>query len=153
MRPPLHEPWWLPGSSTRQSDPGTRFVGMAKSAQVRIRTSSRRRTNSTAPRVLLGRPVADEGVRRSTSVAAQIEDGIADDLAGAVEGDVAAAVAFEELDAALGEEFGRCDHVGSFRVAAERDDRRVFEQEQDIADLFFFAQSRPVAAARRRPVA
>ena len=37
---------------------------------------------------------------------AQIEDGIADDLAGAVEGDVAAAVAVEELNAALGKEFG-----------------------------------------------
>jgi hypothetical protein len=35
-------------------------------------------------------------------MAAQIEDGIADELAGAVEGDVAAAVAFEEFDAALG---------------------------------------------------
>ena len=49
---------------------------------------------------------------------AQIEDGIADDLAGAVEGDVAAAVAFEELDAALGKEFGRSDYVCGFRVAA-----------------------------------
>ena len=43
---------------------------------------------------------------RPYTKAAEVEDGIADDLAGAVEGDVAAAVAFEELDAALGEEFG-----------------------------------------------
>ena len=71
---------------------------------------------------------------------AQVEDGIADDLSGAVKGDIAAAVAFEQLDAALGKEFGRSDYVCGFRVAAERDDRRVFEQEQDIADLFFFAQ-------------
>src|SRR5579863_2260050 len=32
--------------------PPTRLVGMAKSAQVRMRTSSRRRTKSTAPRYL-----------------------------------------------------------------------------------------------------
>ena len=50
--------------------------------------------------------------------AAQVEDGIADDLAGAVEGDVAAAVAFEELDAATGEEFGGGDYVGGLGVAA-----------------------------------
>ena len=71
---------------------------------------------------------------------AQVEDGIADDLAGAVEGDVAAAVAFEEFDAALGEEFGGGDYVGGFGVSAQRDDGSVFEQEQDVADLFFFAK-------------
>ena len=49
---------------------------------------------------------------------AQVEDGIADDLARAVESDVAAAVALEKLDAALGEEFGRCDYVRRFRIAA-----------------------------------
>ena len=105
---------------------------MAKSAQVRIRTSSRRRTNSTAPSVLR----LPSGAAKS----AQVEDGVADDLAGSVEGDVASAVAFEKLDAALGEEFGRSDHVGGFRVAAQGDDRRVFEQQQDVADLLFFAQ-------------
>src|SRR5271165_2647689 len=80
------------------------------------------------------------GVRGSTSMAAQVEDGIADDLAGAVEGDVAAAVAFEEFNAALGKEFGGGDYVGGFGVAAERDDRRVFEEEEDIADFFLFAE-------------
>jgi len=74
-------------------------------------------------------------------MAAQIEDGIADDLAGAMERDVAAAVALEEFDAALGEEFGGCDYVRSFGVAAQRDYWLVFEQKQDIADFLFFAQS------------
>src|SRR5271166_4734722 len=32
--------------------PGLRFAGIVKSTQVRIKTSSRRRTNSTAPKVL-----------------------------------------------------------------------------------------------------
>src|SRR5208282_1174804 len=49
---------------------------------------------------------------------AQVKDGIADDLAGAVEGDIAAAVAFEELDAASGKEFGRGNYIGGFCVAA-----------------------------------
>ena len=86
------------GSVQTPVRPGTRFVGMAKSAQVRIRTSSRRRTNSITPRVLR--------LPSGRGESAEVEDGIADDLAGAVEGDVAAAVAFEEFDAALGEEFG-----------------------------------------------
>jgi len=44
-------------------------------------------------------------------------------LAGAVERYVAAAVAFEKFDPALGEEFGGRDYVGRVGVAAERDDR------------------------------
>src|ERR1700756_3403466 len=58
------------------------------------------------------------GVRRSRSVAAQVEDGIADDLSWSVESNVSAAVAVEELDAALGKEFARGHYVGGFRIAA-----------------------------------
>ena len=75
-----------------------------------------------------------------TSKTSQIEDGVAHDLAGAVEGDVAAPVGFEEFDAALGQEFGARDHVCGFGVASEGDDRRVFEQEKHVADFFFFAE-------------
>jgi hypothetical protein len=50
--------------------------------------------------------------------AAQIKDGIPDDLPCAVEGDVAAAVAFKELNATLGKKFRRGNHVGGFRIAA-----------------------------------
>jgi hypothetical protein len=104
------------------------------------------RTNASAPtRKRLARADASTSLRagfcvRSYTKAAEIEDGVADDLAGAVESDVAAAVAFEELNAALGEEFARGDNVNSFRIAAEADDGRVFEQEQDVADSFFLAQ-------------
>lgn len=72
--------------------------------------------------------------------ATEIEDRVADDLAGAVEGDVAAAIAFEKLDAALGKEFGRGDDVRGFGVTAKRDDRLVLKQEENVADFFFFAQ-------------
>jgi len=57
-----------------------------------------------------------------------------------VEGDVAATIALEELDTALLQEFGRGDNVGGLGVAAESDDGRVFEQEQDVADFAVFAQ-------------
>jgi hypothetical protein len=73
-------------------------------------------------------------------MSAQVEDGISDDLPGAVESDVATAVAFEEFDTAPGKEFGRSDYVRRFRVAPQRDDGRVFQQQKDVADLFFFAQ-------------
>ena len=73
-------------------------------------------------------------------MAAQVEDGIADDLAGAVEGDVAAAVAFKELNAALGKEFRGGNDIGGFRVSAQGNDWRVFEEEKDVADFFFFAK-------------
>ena len=61
-------------------------------------------------------------------------------MAGAVEGDVTAAIAFEEFDASLLQEFGRCHYIGGFRVTTQRDDWLVFEQEKDVADLFFFAE-------------
>lgn len=62
-------------------------------------------------------------------------------MAGAVEGDVAPAVAFEEFDSALLQEFGRGYYVFRLRVAAKRDDWLVFQQEEDVADFFFFAES------------
>ena len=48
--------------------------------------------------------------------------------------------AFEKLNTALGEKFRRSDHVRGFRVAAEGDNWRVFEEQKDVADLFCFAQ-------------
>lgn len=73
--------------------------------------------------------------------AAEIEDRIPHDLAGAVESDITTAIAFEELYAALLQEFRRGDNVGGLGVAAQRDDRLMFQQEQDVADLFFLVES------------
>jgi hypothetical protein len=83
---------------------------------------------------------ANQWVRPYTGEAAEIEDGVAYDLAGAVEGDVSAAVAFEEFDAALRQEFGARDYVRGFRVAAQGDYWLVFQEEENVADLFFFAE-------------
>jgi hypothetical protein len=66
---------------------------------------------------------------------AKVEDGVANELAGSMNRHIASAVAFNHFDAALDEEFGRDKDVGGFRVAAEGDDRRVFEQEKNITDL------------------
>jgi hypothetical protein len=57
-----------------------------------------------------------------------------------MEGDIATAVAFKKFNAALREEFRGGGHIGGFGVAPERDDRRVFEQQQDVANFFRFAQ-------------
>ena len=57
-----------------------------------------------------------------------------------MEGDVTAAIAFVKLDVALGQEFGRCNHVGSFRIAPESDDGGVLQQQQHVADLVRFSQ-------------
>ena len=59
-------------------------------------------------------------------MSAEVEDGIADDLSGAVEGDVATAAAFEAFDAAACQEFGGCYDVGGFGVPSQRDDRLMF---------------------------
>ena len=57
-----------------------------------------------------------------------------------MEGDVATAVAFEEFNTAFGEEFRGCDYVCGFGIAAQRDDRLVLEQEENVANFFFFTQ-------------
>jgi hypothetical protein len=64
-----------------------------------------------------------------TSVAAEIEDGIADDLAGPMESHVAATVAFKEFNGPLGKSLRRGDYICGFGISAQRDDGRVFEQE------------------------
>ena len=50
---------------------------------------------------------------------AQIENRVSDQLAGAVEGDVATTVALEHFDAARGELLRRRKHVGALAVAAQ----------------------------------
>jgi hypothetical protein len=61
--------------------------------------------------------------------AAQVEDGVADELAGAVVGDVAAAVDLVDADAFAGEHFIGGEDVGAAGVAAQGEDGRVFEQQ------------------------
>src|SRR5688572_20113137 len=66
------------------------------------------------------------------AVSLEVEDGVAHQLSGAVEGDVAAALDFVHLDAARAKPFGRGDDVRLLRRATEGDDRRMLEQQQDV---------------------
>lgn len=54
--------------------------------------------------------------------------------------DISAAVALEDLNSSSCERIGRSQHVGSLRVPAQRNDRRVLQQKQHIADLSGLAQ-------------
>ena len=72
--------------------------------------------------------------------AAEIEDGVADELAGTVIGDVAAAIDLVEGDAAGGEQLVGREDVGAVGVAAEGENRRVLKQQENVADAAGGAQ-------------
>lgn len=64
----------------------------------------------------------------------EVEDGVNDELAGAVVGDIAAAVGLRGGYAVVGKECGRGDEVlGGGGAVRERDDRRVVLEEEDVA--------------------
>src|SRR5439155_9594557 len=65
-------------------------------------------------------------------VAGQVEDGVADELAGAVERDVAAPLDLEHLEPSLPLPLVRPEQVCVVGVAAQGYDRRVLEQQQQI---------------------
>jgi len=67
-------------------------------------------------------------------VAAEVEDGIADKLAWAVIGYVTTAVDLMDLDATAGEEFVGGEDIGACCIATKREHRRMFEQEECVAD-------------------
>ena len=65
-------------------------------------------------------------------VGGEADDGVGDELAGAVEGDVAAAVGFDEFDAELLELGLGGEEVGGGAAAAEGDDGGVFDEEEAV---------------------
>ena len=84
---------------------------------------------------------AEVGAAFAGKVAAEVENGIADELAGAVVGDVAAAVDLVDFDAFGCESLVGEEDVGAGRVAAEGEDGRVLEEDQGVADFIRFAGS------------
>jgi hypothetical protein len=62
----------------------------------------------------------------------EIDDRIPDQLAFAMERDIAAALDLEQLDASSAEKLRRRQKVLLLRGAAERDDRRMLEEQQDV---------------------
>ncbi len=73
-----------------------------------------------------------------TPVSPQIR--IPDELAGAVESYVAATIALKHFHTAVGKNFGRGKDVRPLCVAAQSNDRRMFEQKKNIADAALLAQ-------------
>jgi hypothetical protein len=72
--------------------------------------------------------------------AAEIEDRVADQLAGAVVGHVAAAVDLVEGDAAAFEQLVRCQNVGTVGVTAQGEHGRVLQQQEHVADAILLAE-------------
>ncbi len=82
---------------------------------------------------------ADDGLLQKAHVGVEVQvvviqgdDGVGDELAGAVKGDVAAAVGFDDFDAAGGEEGGRGEEVArGAGVAADGDDGGMLDEEEE----------------------
>ncbi len=88
-----------------------------------------------------------KAVAAGIAQAAQIEDGVADELAGAVIGHVAAAVDLVERDAARGQQLIGGKNVGAAGVAAQREHGRVLQQQQHVADAALRCAGRPALPA------
>ena len=82
----------------------------------------------------------DDGRLQAADVAAQVErvaqldDGVGDQLARPVEGDVAAAIDAHEFGAKLAQPIGTGQQVRLVAAAADGVDREVLEQQQPVAD-------------------
>ncbi len=68
------------------------------------------------------------------AIGPQIEDGVADELPGAVVGHVAAAPGLHPGDAARRQRLRVEEHVGRIRGAAQGDHRLVLDEEDHVAD-------------------
>ena len=73
-------------------------------------------------------------------IAAEIEDGIADELAGAVIGDVSAALGLVNFNVFVGELRIGSEDVGAGGIASKREDGRVLKQQKRVRDEAGFAR-------------
>ena len=72
--------------------------------------------------------------------AAQIEDGVSDELSRPVVGHVAAAIDLVQRHAARGQQCVGGKHVGAIRIAPQSQHRRMLEQQQHVLDAPLLAQ-------------
>ncbi len=107
----------------------------------RISASSIMRTKSTGP----SRPPF------AFTQAAQIEDGITHKLPRPVIGHIAAAIDLVQGHAARGQQLIRSQNVGAPRVAAQRQHRRMLQQQQHVFDAALRARSAAISACSRSP--
>ncbi len=82
---------------------------------------------------------AKMGTAFAGEIAAEIEDGVADELAGAVVGDVAATIDLVDLDAAACEQFVTGEDVGAGGIAAEGENGWMLEKDERVPDGTGFA--------------
>jgi len=68
------------------------------------------------------------------AIGGEVEDRIADDLAGPVIGDVAAASGLDDVESPRPERLRRQEEVLHSRVAPEREDRIVLEEKEGVGD-------------------
>jgi len=66
--------------------------------------------------------------------AAQVEDGVSDQLTGTVIGDIATTVDLVKGYAAAGQKLIRSQNVASISIASKGEDRRVLEEKQDVVN-------------------
>jgi hypothetical protein len=83
---------------------------------------------------------AETGGAAGVAETAEVEDRVADQLAGAMIGDVSAAVDFVESDATACQKRVGGQNVGAVGVAAKSKNRRVFEEEQGIVNAALEAE-------------
>src|SRR5260221_353327 len=69
---------------------------------------------------------------KALPMALEIDDRIADELPGTMEGDVSSALHLMELHAARGEQLGRRQQMLLLRRSTQGDDRRMFDEEQQV---------------------
>jgi hypothetical protein len=66
--------------------------------------------------------------------AAQVKDGVANELTGTVIGDITTPVDLVERHASAGQKLIRCQNVAAVGIAAKSKHRRMLEQKQDVAN-------------------
>ncbi len=84
------------------------------------------------------------------AVGAEVEDGVADELPGAVVGDVTAAFNLDDVHTARREPLWRNEEMLAAARAAERHDRRVLAEEEGVGHLARLAAAGEVALEGQR---
>ena len=93
----------------------------------------------------------DEGAKEQPAVG-ELDDRVRDELAGPVVGHLASALDADELDAAGIEQRRRGEDVSVVGAPAKREDGRVLEQQEPVADAVLGARaSEPPSGDPRRP--
>ncbi len=84
--------------------------------------------------IFAGAPAQGLARALSSKESTQVKDGVAHELSRAVEGYVAAAVTFKNLNACGAKLFRRRQNIGRIGIPAQGDDGRMLKQQQHVSD-------------------